>query len=214
MDLPSRRSTSLLLAWAALVVRSYLAGKQLKPGEFVPPADPKVRKAVFVGGEHFGTPLANSVNLGEQLPALSVGSQFTWDLATWHQGVDDMREVDAIALAGKGTSKRARRWSGTRSRRLARAGRDSLGLPRSVRASCQSATTGPRASFAIHRKSSWRWTRRLTLPRKSSGPFLDGTDDWKQIGETPLEDANLSAGGGLISLLRMSPITLLPVSAR
>jgi len=179
-----------------LVVRSYLAGKQQAPGEFLPPADPKVRKAVFVGGEHFGTPLANSVNQGEQLPALSVGSQFTWDLATWNQGIDDLREVDAIALAGNGTSN---------------------GLSDGV-APVASASLAPGVFFGATTE------RTRILPVCHNRParifcntsdvlmevdsqahpsaqiirsFLDGTDDWKQIGETPLEDAKLSAGGGL-----------------
>ena len=180
----------------ALVVRSYLAGKQQVPGQFIPPADPKVRKAVLVAGEHFGTPLANSVNQGEQLPALSVGSQFTWDLATWHQGIDDLREVDAIAVAGNGTSNRL-----------------SDGV-----APVASAALAPAVFFGATTE------RTRVLPLCHNAParllcnksdvlmavdsethpsaqiirsFLNGTDDWKQIGETPLEDANLSAGGGL-----------------
>ena len=180
----------------ALVVRSYLTGKQQEPGKFIPPADPKVRKAVLVGREHFGTPLANSVNQGEQLPALSVGSQFTWDLATWHQGIDDLREVDAIAVAGKGTSN---------------------GLSDGV-APVAGVSLAPAVFFGATTE------RTRILPVCHNAParllcnksdvlmavdsethpsaqiirsFLNGTDDWKQIGETPLEDANLSAGGGL-----------------
>ena len=87
----------------ALIVRSYLAGKLVEPGSFAPPADPLVRKAVLVAAEHFGAPLADSApGGGEQIPQLRVGSRFLWDLATWHQGLDDLRETDALAILGTG----------------------------------------------------------------------------------------------------------------
>ncbi len=87
----------------ALVVRSYLAGKQTDPGVFAPPADPLVRKTILVAAENFGAPLAGSApGGGEQVPQLRVGSRFLWDLATWHQGLDDLRETDALAILGTG----------------------------------------------------------------------------------------------------------------
>jgi hypothetical protein len=30
------------------------------------------------------------------------GTQFLWDIATWNQGLDDLREVDALAVLGTG----------------------------------------------------------------------------------------------------------------
>ena len=87
----------------ALVVRSYLAGKQTEPGVFSPPANPLVRKTILVAAENFGAPLAGSAPAGgEQIPQLRVGSRFLWDLATWHQGLDDLRETDALAILGVG----------------------------------------------------------------------------------------------------------------
>ena len=87
----------------ALVVRAYLAGKQVEPGAFLPPTDPLVRKAILVAAENFGAPLADSAPAGgEQIPQLRVGSRFLWDLATWHQGLDDLRETDALAILGTG----------------------------------------------------------------------------------------------------------------
>ncbi len=89
-----------------LIVRAYLSGKQAAAGMFSPPANPKIRKAVFLATPHFGSyqannPLAsslftNATQLGEMKP----GSQFLWDLATWNQFGDDLRGVDALAVAG------------------------------------------------------------------------------------------------------------------
>ena len=42
-----------------LILRSYLAGKQNAAATFTPPADPRVRKAVFLGTPHYGSGLAH-----------------------------------------------------------------------------------------------------------------------------------------------------------
>jgi len=86
-----------------LVLRSFLSGKQPNmPGVFMPPAVVPVRKAVFLGTPHFGLPLANLLGSDTQTSEMSLGSQFLFDLGTWNQGVDDLRGIDAIAVAGNG----------------------------------------------------------------------------------------------------------------
>lgn len=85
-----------------LVVRSYLAGKQLEEGVFAPPADARVRKAVFVAAPHFGSQLANLPLASTQLQQMRPGGRFAWELATWNQGTDDLRELDAMAIVGSG----------------------------------------------------------------------------------------------------------------
>lgn len=84
-----------------LVLRSYLSGKQNAFGQFNPPASTGIRKAVFLATPHFGTPLALLAGgTVTKLQELASGSQFLFDLATWNQGTDDLRGVDAIAAAG------------------------------------------------------------------------------------------------------------------
>jgi uncharacterized protein (TIGR03437 family) len=86
-----------------LILRSYLAGKQdLSPAAYAPPAATGIRKALFIGTPHFGTPLAPLLGTDVQTAEMSPGSQFLFDLNTWNEGVDDLRGVDALAIAGSG----------------------------------------------------------------------------------------------------------------
>ncbi len=84
-----------------LMVRAYLAGKQSN-GAFATPAEPRVRKVVFLGTPHFGTPVTNASSEDPQLRQMSLGSPFLFDLATWNQGSDDLRGVEALSIAGTG----------------------------------------------------------------------------------------------------------------
>lgn len=92
-----------------LIVRAYLSGKQTTSGVFSPPANPKIRKAVFVASPHFGA-IAADYNLAElfatniQTQEMQPGSQFVWDLGTWNQNRDDLRGVDAVSIVGVGAS--------------------------------------------------------------------------------------------------------------
>ena len=91
-----------------LIIRSYLAGKSPdREGAFEPPADLPVRKAILVATPNFGSPLAAFATTGIQGPQLREGSRFTWELARWHQGEDDLRETDALAIVGDGGRGRA-----------------------------------------------------------------------------------------------------------
>lgn len=81
-----------------LIVRAYLAGKGQASGSFLPPANPAVRKFVAIGTPHFGSFQAGYI--GVQESEMAPGNQFLWDLATWNQGQDDLRGVDALAVIG------------------------------------------------------------------------------------------------------------------
>jgi uncharacterized protein (TIGR03437 family) len=87
-----------------LILRAYLSGKQSAPGVFRPPANHKVRKAIFLGTPHFGLGLAQTIlgfSGGDPLVrSMLPGSQFLLDLGTWNQGADDLRGVDAVAVIG------------------------------------------------------------------------------------------------------------------
>ena len=88
-----------------LILRAYLAGKQEAPGKFSPPSNPRIRKAIFTATPHFGSyqaagPYATFLPSLTQASEMKPGSQFLLDLATWNQGGDDLRGVDAIAIVG------------------------------------------------------------------------------------------------------------------
>jgi len=85
-----------------LIARAYLAGKSQTSGVFFPPANPMVRKLVAIGTPHFGS--FQAAYIGVQESEMALGNQFLWDLATWNQGQDDLRGVDAIAIIGNAGS--------------------------------------------------------------------------------------------------------------
>src|ERR1019366_3322300 len=87
-----------------LIVRSYLSGKQpVASGgaaTFNPPATAGIRNAIFLATPHFGTAVAGELGTDTQTKEMSPGSQFLFDLNTWNQGTDDLRGVNALAVAG------------------------------------------------------------------------------------------------------------------
>ena len=85
----------------ALILRAYLAGMQ-PSGTFTPPANPGIRKAVFLAPVNFGTYAAAIFGTDVQTQELSLGSTFNFALATWNQGTDDLRGIDALSVAGNG----------------------------------------------------------------------------------------------------------------
>jgi uncharacterized protein (TIGR03437 family) len=86
-----------------LIVRTYLAGKKdVSPAVFAPPVNPGIRKAVFLATPHFGSAIATQLGGDTQTNEMALGSQFLFDLNTWNAGYDDLRGVDALAVAGNG----------------------------------------------------------------------------------------------------------------
>jgi uncharacterized protein (TIGR03437 family) len=100
---PVTQFDAIAHSMGGLILRSYLAGKSDNPGEFSPPIPSRIRKAVFIATPHFGATIA-SFGTGAQIDELKPGSSFAFALATWNQGTDDLRGVDAIAVIGNGSS--------------------------------------------------------------------------------------------------------------
>jgi uncharacterized protein (TIGR03437 family) len=86
-----------------LIVRSYLAGKQdVTPAVFSPPATVLIRDAIFLATPNFGSGIANFLGSDTQTHEMALGSQFLFDLNTWNDANDDLRGVNALAIAGNG----------------------------------------------------------------------------------------------------------------
>ncbi len=185
-----------------LVLRSYLSGKQNTSGAFDPPDLIPVRKAVFLATPHFGTGVSLSVGFTDQLKELASGSRFLFDLATWNQGTDDLRGVDAIALAGNGgtglavmpgfddgvvalTSASLRFYLPGRTRVLPFCHVDPGGLVGIVRL-CPSNAQGIANITSMFHSSA-----QIILS------FFNGTDVWRSLGTAAEADAFLSIDGGL-----------------
>jgi uncharacterized protein (TIGR03437 family) len=86
------------------IVRAYLSGLQ-PDGTLNPPAAPAIRKAVFLASANFGTGITDFAAVfgnDAQTTELSLGSTFNFALATWNQGIDDLRGVDSLAVIGNG----------------------------------------------------------------------------------------------------------------
>ncbi len=86
-----------------LIVRGYLSGVQAN-GDVLPPADPQVRKWVAIATPNFGSYAAatyrTELAIDPQALQMIPGSNFLWNLDTWNQYGDDLRDVDVLALIG------------------------------------------------------------------------------------------------------------------
>jgi len=181
-----------------MILRSYLAGKQNAPGMFAPPVNPRVRKAVFLGSPHFGIGFAQLFGsvaaVDPQVRAQLPGSRFLFDLATWNQGSDDLRGVDAIAVAGSASATGDGLVSFTSASLQFQAGENRLRvvpychtnspLLRLAAAGC--ARPPYLAEVDSDEHLSWRIIR----------SFLEGTNEWRSLGSEPA--SSWSTSGGLL----------------
>lgn len=179
-----------------LILRSYLAGKQNAPGTFAPPANPRVRRAVFLGSPHFGIGFASLFGtvaaVDPQVRAQLPGSRFLFDLATWNQGADDLRGVDAISVAGAAnatgdglvpfTSASLRFQAGEDRLRIVPYCHTNSPLLRLAAPACARAPYLAEVDSDDH--LSWRIIR----------SFLDGTAEWRSLGSDPASSWNTSGG--------------------
>jgi uncharacterized protein (TIGR03437 family) len=184
-----------------LIVRSYLSGKQVTSGVFSPPANPRVRKAVFIATPHFGSYQAGVADFfsvgGIQTEEMTLGSQFLFDLATWNQFGDDLRGTDAVAIIGN-----------------ANLGSMGDGVVSLTSASLRFAEPDVRTRIIDYCHISFNLAEALIALCSQPGiaditgpshpsygiiqSFLANGTDWEMIGTSPSHDPNLSVSGGLL----------------
>jgi uncharacterized protein (TIGR03437 family) len=188
-----------------LIVRSYLAGKQTQEGVFTPPADTKVRKIIFLATPHFGSPattLLGGVGGNAQTDELKRGSTFVFDLATWNQGIDDLRGIDAISVLGNTSNSTAELLG------IMKAGfgdgvttltSGSLAFAAAERTRiipyCHTDVAAPLCSSAKGNIAE------INSPDHDSAriilSFLNSTPDWRAIGQAAEQNMFLAKQGGL-----------------
>jgi uncharacterized protein (TIGR03437 family) len=189
-----------------LIVRAYLSGKSSISGSFAPPANPEVHKFVAIATPHFGSFQAKY--FGVQEAEMVLGNQVLWDLATWNQGQDDLRGVDALAVIGSaGTYLTANNaadgvvslTSGslnfTRPDQRTRIVPYCHVTPGFVTGLGMSCTTS-------HGIADIDTSAHLTA--KIVRSFLADTSDWQSIGTTPSQDPYLRTYGGTFLALKGS----------
>jgi uncharacterized protein (TIGR03437 family) len=184
-----------------LIVRSYLSGKQTGGAVFQPPVAPLIRKAVFIATPHFGSGLGILFGSYTQSKDLGSGSHFLFDLGTWNQGTDDLRGVDALALAGNAGSEVMSGFDdGVVALTSAAIGFAESGRTRVV-PYCHiegSGIIGIAGFCPFSAPAIARFTSATQDTARALISFLAGTTDWQSIGTAAEQDKFLSVDGGLI----------------
>jgi len=204
-----------------LVLRSYLSGKQNTAGVFQPPAVTHIRRAVFLATPHFGSGVAIVFGIPTtQVQELASGSRFLFDLATWNQGADDLRGVDAVAAVGNGgigfglgtmpgfddgvvalTSGSLRFYLPGRTQVVPFCHVNGGGLV-TLAGLCPAEAHG-----IANIQSATQDAARIMVS------FFNGTDEWKSVGTPAENDRFLSVDGGLIVAARSASDTSLPLTS-
>lgn len=209
---PVQQVDLVAFSMGGLVARAYLAGLQTN-GSLTPPANPLVRDLVLIATPNFGsyvaTNYATNIPAGSQSAELISGSSFLWNLATWNQRVDDLRGVNAIAVAGNAGSY----VSNTTGVSLSNAGDGIVSLTSASLGFVAQQTAGTRIVPYCHVDPA-TYTNPNLGPYDCSGAgianvtdesqltgeivrsFLAGTTNWQSIGSTPANDPYLSMDGG------------------
>lgn len=190
-----------------LIVRCYLSGKLPASGAFNPPVLTHIRKIVFFGTPHFGTGIAMGFAFTSQLQELSSGSRFLFDLATWNQGTDDLRGVDAVTVIGNGGTGLATTAGfddGVVALTSASLGFYMPGRTRVVPL-CH-VDGGGLLSFFGFCAPTGLGVARVHSPAEDPArimvSFLNGTNDWRSIGVAAEQNPFLAADGGLYVAVR------------
>lgn len=195
-----------------LIVRAYLAGLQTNE-TLLPPVSTLVRDLVLIAVPNFGSYVAGNytsiIPVDTQSAELVPGSSFLWNLNTWNQHVDDLRGVNAIAIAGNAGTY----VNDLNGYQFANAGDGIV------------STTSASLGFVAQNNTVTRivpycqvdpsaFTNTSLEPYNCNAPgianvtdtnhptgqivrsFLAGTTAWQSIGTTPSQDPYLSVDGG------------------
>ncbi len=201
---PVAQADVVVHSMGGLIVRSYLSGKRDAAGSFNPPSAPPIGKFVLIATPNFGTPVAAlGFGLGSQTAEMVPGSQFVWDLATWNQGLDDLRGVDALAIAGNA----APFFDSNHSIPGLAAASDGIASLASTSLAFSPTATDERTRIVPYCHTSLSFfpcsapsIANVDSPTHLTGEivrsFLAGTSDWQSIGHTPSQDPILSTYGG------------------
>lgn len=200
------------------IVRSYLAGKQTTRGVFQAPVNVKIRKAVFIAVPFFGSIAAELSGNDVQSTELRPGSAFLFDLATWNQGQDDLRGIDAVAVAATGGTGLQSLKPGfddstvtvtSASLEFAR-----LNHTRVVPNYCHTTLAFP-LSFACFNPT--QAIAKMTSDQQETArimiSFLNGTSEWMNVGTAPSDNGYLKEYGGLEFQIRDAQDQLIQVNS-
>ena len=191
-----------------MIVRSYLAGKQTSAGVFQPPVNTGIRKAVFLAVPHFGSPIAGSsfVNYfgnDVQTTALFNGSSFSFDLATWNQGTDDLRGIDSLALVGDGGTGQATMSSFDDGVVSLTSGSIGFAVPGRTRVVpyCHSGAAVLSAAFLCPPNTDGIAEAKAATDLNAAIvlSFINDTPDWQTLGQPAEQNPLLSTGGGQVA---------------
>jgi hypothetical protein len=188
-----------------LIVRGYLAGLH-SDGSITPPVNPGIRKLIEIATPNFGSFFAATLHApvtdlqtAEMLP----GSRFIWNLATWNQRGDDLRDVDALSIVGNGGSWLTLQNASDGVVAMSSASLEFATDPVRTRVlpychTDPSALTDFQPLAMLCTGSSIANVDEATNTGRLILSFLADTADWKSIGNTPSQDQMLSQWGGLV----------------
>lgn len=192
-----------------LIARAYLAG--MTPDGWFPPEDHRIRKLVLIATPNFGA--YTIVSVDQQTRQMQEGSQFQWDLATWHQGSDDFRGVDALAIAGAAHNRQGDGVVSTMSASIAFA----HGLERTrVLDYCHTSGINLLLFCRFSRTGIAEVDNREHQTWRILNSFLNGRTDWRSIGSSAATDPWLrlnSIGFGHLYAADDQPLARGPVLA-
>jgi uncharacterized protein (TIGR03437 family) len=189
-----------------LIVRSYLSGKQTQRGLFQPPAETRIRKAVFLAVPNYGSIIATlATNPDTQTREMLPGSAFLFDLATWNQGIDDLRGVDTMAVVGNaGTGAIAPLERGFDDSTVAlTSGSIEWTQPGKTRVVnyCHTSLSGLQALACSPNTSIAAWNGDQHEAARIAVSFLNNTSAWQSIGRNVTD---VTTKGGVFVQLRDS----------
>jgi len=189
-----------------LIARAYLAGLQ-SDGSLAPPANPRVRKLILIATPNFGSFIAAQyLAIGAQVVEMAPGSPFLWALNRWNQFADDLRGVDALAIAGNGGPLSGQQKA---SDGVVALSSGALGFTRDA-AHTRILPYCHTDGLAIVGCTAGGIAEADAAPETAQivRSYLSGTSAWTAIGGTPDKDTILSQEGGVYYALENAAGTL------